>query len=279
VYATFTGPVDPRASVWAAVLYAGHGAAVSHRTALWLDGLYDEPVVPIHVSVPAARRVAAQPGIRVHLSRALDAGRDITHPSATPPRIRFEVSLLDQCEIETREGVTHLVLRAIQRRLTTADRLRRALQARQRHRWRRLVIEILAETVAGVASPLELRYRRGVELPHRLPSGIRNSQDIAPGSGRWYRDVRYRRWRVVVELDGREAHPADAAFRDLRRDNLATVAGETVLRYGWRDVVGNPCAVAAQVASVLAARGWTGQPTACHPHCPLNANRARTGAS
>ena len=275
VYATFTGPVGPRAGVWAAVLYAGPGAAASHRTALWLAGLFDEHTAPVHISVPAARRVTAQPGIRVHLRRALgNDGRPITHPSAAPPRIRLEVSLLDQCETETREGTTHLVLRAIQRRLTTADRLRSALRARPRHRWRGLVSDILAETAAGVASPLELHYRRGVELRHRLPPGIRNAQDIAPGGGHWYRDVHYRRWRVIVELDGREAHPIDAAFRDLRRDNLAAVAGETVLRYGWRDVIGNPCNVAAQVASVLAARGWTGQSAPCHERCPVRTVRA-----
>jgi len=237
-----------------AVRRPGRRGQPSHRALA--GGAVRRPTAPVHISVPAARRVTAQPGIRVHLRRALgNDGRPITHPSAAPPRIRLEVSLLDQCETETREGTTHLVLRAIQRRLTTADRLRSALRARPRHRWRGLVSDILAETAAGVASPLELHYRREVELRHRLPPGIRNAQDIAPGGGHWYRDVHNRRWRVIVELDGREAHPIDAAFRDLRRDNLAAVAGETVLRYGWRDVIGNPCNVAAQVASVLAARG------------------------
>ena len=113
-----------------------------------------------------------------------------------------------------------------------------------------------------------------MELRHRLPPGIRNAQDIAPGGGHWYRDVHYRRWRVIVELDGRETHPIDVAFRDLRRDNLAAVAGETVLRYGWRDVIGHPCTVAAQVSSVLAARGWTGQSVPCDDRCPVRTVRA-----
>jgi hypothetical protein len=74
---------------------------------------------------------------------------------------------------------------------------------------------------------------------------------------------------LVVELDGREAHPTDQAFRDLRRDNQVTVTGRTVLRYGWRDVVGEPCAVAAQVGLALQQRGWSGSVGRCGAGCPI----------
>lgn len=95
VYATFTGPVSPLARTWAAVLYAGQGAVASHRTALWLARLLDEPTEPVHVSIPASRRVLPQPNIRIHLSRVLDDARQqIVHPSSMPPRSRLEVALL-----------------------------------------------------------------------------------------------------------------------------------------------------------------------------------------
>src|SRR6478752_1181796 len=98
VYATFTGPISAMARTWAAVLYAGSGAAASHRTALWLGGLFDDASDPVHVSIPASRRVLRQPGIRIHLSRHLDDPRQtFVHPSASPPRIRLESALLDQC--------------------------------------------------------------------------------------------------------------------------------------------------------------------------------------
>ena len=270
VYATFTGPVGPLARTWSAVLYAGAGAATSHRTALWLAGLLDDPADLIHVGIPASRRVLPQKNIRIHLSRALaDDRRQIVHPSSTPPRIRLEVALLDQCEYENANQVTHLVLSAIQRRLTTANRIRTAVDARSRHRWRELLIEMLGEARSGVASPLELRYRRDVELRHHLPHGIRNRGEAAPSGGTWYHDVRYPRWQLIVELDGKEAHPLDQAFRDLRRDNRAVVGGDTTLRYGWRDVAGDPCAVATQVALVLAGRRWEGQPRPCGPACHI----------
>src|SRR4051794_24681648 len=88
VYATFTGPVGPLAMVWSAVLYAGTGAAACGPTALWLTGAIDDRPALVHVAVPASRRVVRQPGIRIHLSRALDDKvRDIAHPSARPRRL------------------------------------------------------------------------------------------------------------------------------------------------------------------------------------------------
>jgi hypothetical protein len=271
VYASFTGPINATARTWAAVLYAGSGAAASHRTALWLGGLLDEAIDPVHVTIPASRRVLRQPGIRIHLSRPLDDPRQtIRHPSASPPRIRLENALLDQCEFETAGQSVHLVLSAIQRRLTTAARISCVLDNRPRHRWRRLIVDILSEARDGVASALELRYRQNVERRHGLPDGVRNRRERDASGGSIYRDVRYQQWSTIVELDGREAHPPDEKFRDLRRDNLATLLGEASLRYGWRDVVGEPCAVAAQVAVLLASRGWSGSPQPCGAACELS---------
>ncbi len=53
----------------------------------------------------------------------------------------------------------------------------------------------------------------------------------------------------------------------MHRDNRLVVAGDVVLHFGWRDVIGRPCEVAAQVTQVLRVRGWTGSPRACGPSC------------
>lgn len=130
VYATFTGPLSPLADTWAAVLYGGPRAVASHRSALWLGGAIKTPTDSVHIAVPASRRVLMQPGIRIHLSRALDdPDRVYCHPGASPPRTRIEISLLDQCDLENSDGAVHLALQTIQRRLTTADRVQRALDA------------------------------------------------------------------------------------------------------------------------------------------------------
>ena len=75
VYATFTGPIAREAQLWAAVLYAGKGAQLSHETAAELNRLSDRQSSPIHVSIPVARRVRPVKGIVIHRSGHIDAGR------------------------------------------------------------------------------------------------------------------------------------------------------------------------------------------------------------
>ena len=68
VYATFTGPLPREAQLWAAVLYAGSGAVLSHESAGELQHLVDRPCGVIHVTVPASRRVTPVPGLVIHIS-------------------------------------------------------------------------------------------------------------------------------------------------------------------------------------------------------------------
>lgn len=267
VYATFTGPVPELTRTWAAVLYAGPGAAVAGRSALWLAGVEDRLVPRVQIAVPHGRKVRPQPGVDVHGRRGLDR---LVHPAAVPPRLRVEEAVLDVADAAaSAEQVVDVLVTATQRRLTTADRLCARLAERSRHRWRALVLDVLGEVVAGVQSVLELRYLQNVERAHGLPPGERNrAVDDADGRRR-YHDVRYRRWRVVVELDGHEAHPEEGRFRDRSRDNRLTAAGEYVLRYGWHEIARDPCAVAAEVAAVLRLQGWPGRPNPCSAKCPV----------
>jgi len=55
------------------------------------------------------------------------------------------------------------------------------------------------------------------------------------------RDLEYRAWGLVVELDGRLNHAdTERVMRDMARDNAVTVTGRATLRYGWREVAGRP---------------------------------------
>lgn len=265
VYATHTGPITEAAAHTAALLYAGNGAALSHATALWWDGVVDERPAVIHLSIPAQRQVVPADGLRIHRARELPVK---VHPAASPTRTRLEHSVLDHVEGAGEEVVVDVITRSVQRRLTTAPRLRLALADRSRHAHRALIAQVLADVDKGVQSPLERRYFRDVERAHGLPRGTRNQVERT-ASGNRYRDVLYRRWSVVVELDGRAAHPHEGAFRDMHRDNGLTVAGDAVLRFGWRDVVGRPCLAAAQVAQALRQRGWAGLPRPCGPSCAI----------
>ena len=77
----------------------------------------------------------------------------------------------------------------------------------------------------------------------------------------------YEQFGVIIELDGRAGHEGvRPAFRDLERDNAHAEHNLITLRYGSADVRGKPCEVAAQVATALRSRGWTGVYAGC-PRC------------
>jgi very-short-patch-repair endonuclease len=261
VLATFSGPVTRQALLWAAVLVSGSNAVLSHETAAELAGLVTEPGKAVHISVPLTRRVIARPGIVVHRST-----HALAHPVLQPPRTRIDETVVDLTQTsETLNCATGWIVRAVAARLTTASRLLAVISARQRVRWRRELVAVLADVAEGCHSMLELRYLRRVEQAHALPRGRRQRR-----RGRWYDDVDYAEFGVSVELDGRAAHPAEQAFRDHRRDNAAVLTGARVLRYGHGDVAHRPCAIAAEVAAVLHAAGWRGRPRGCGAACPLN---------
>jgi hypothetical protein len=266
VYLTFTGPVPSMCRVWAAILYAGPGAMASHETAAWLSGLRDDLPPLVDVTIPGDRRVRRQPGVRLYPCAGAVATR---HPIRTPPQTRLEHTVIDLvAAAETGGQVVDVITRACQRRLTTADRLAEAAARRPTLRWRRLLGDVLEDVRDGVLSALERAWRRDVERAHGLPAGDRNRPEGAVGARR-YRDVRYRKYRMIVELDGSAAHPEERRHQDMARDNLMSEDGERTLRYGWHAVTASPCEAAAQTARMLRRRGWQGRPRQCGPSCGL----------
>jgi hypothetical protein len=113
-------------------------------------------------------------------------------------------------------------------------------------RWRRELSELLSPDLAGLMSVLERRYACDVERPHGLPAAARQVR-AEHGERTEYRDVLYEEYGTCVELDGRLAHPAEARWRDIRRDNAVAADGGATLRYGWLDVTTRVCETAAEV--------------------------------
>jgi DNA-directed RNA polymerase specialized sigma24 family protein len=153
-------------------------------------------------------------------------------------------------------------------RLTTPQRIAAAMSRRAKLRYRNALRLALDDITAGTHTILEHRYLRNVERAHGLPRAERQVRVVHCGRSQ-YRDVLYRKYRVAVETDGQVAHPAEGRWRDLHRDNAAAADGIITLRYNWSDVTTRPCAVAAEVAAVLAHRGWPGPPRPCGPACTL----------
>jgi hypothetical protein len=140
---------------------------------------------------------------------------------------------------------------------------------RERLRWRADLHEVLEAAVTGDHSVLEFRYHRDVERAHGLPEPGRQVPFTAKDGRRGRRDRVYREYGVVVELDGRLAHPEESRWKDKARDNAAAAARQQSLRYDWAAVTKRPCATAAEVGEVLRNHGWRGRPRPCSPGCPV----------
>jgi len=59
------------------------------------------------------------------------------------------------------------------------------------------------------------------------------------------------------------AHPVEARWYDIHRDNYFASTGIVTLRYSWADVTSRPCQAAAEIAALLRMRGWTGTLRSC----------------
>ncbi|HEX9356803.1 MAG TPA: type IV toxin-antitoxin system AbiEi family antitoxin domain-containing protein [Streptosporangiaceae bacterium] len=286
VYTTFSGELPRVALIWAGLLAAGPGAAISHQTAAELYQFGRRPARAIHVTVPGERRVRRRPGAAVRAGAALDGarlpGRDLPplivhrsaqigrtrHPVLLPPRTRIEETVADltQCA-PTFDEAYHWLSQACGSRLCTVSMIRGALEARKKVRYRAELAAALGHVADGALSPLEYRYVHGVECPHGLPAARRQAQ-VTLGGQRRYLDNLYQDYLLAVELDGIAAHPAGERWRDIRRDNSLARLGVLTLRYGWSDVTGQRCAVAGEIAAILAQRGWAGPVRRCSPGCP-----------
>lgn len=268
VYVRHTGPVSYRERLEAAVLARGPGACVSLECALTLWGLSDRQPPIITLAEPATtHRTRALPGVRVRRRRRLAVAVRHGIPVTSGAQSVLDVAALT----DARDELVALVTRALARRVVGVAELRAELAHHPRHRHRAFLGELLTVAAEGLESAAEVRYAVDVERAHGLPRSRRQVADgpTAVRDGRSRRvDVRYDEQRVVVEVDGELWH-RERAHEDRARDRQAAARGEVVLRAGWADVAGAPCALAAEVAAVLLTRGWGGMARPCGAGCPV----------
>ncbi|GAA3561282.1 hypothetical protein [Kribbella ginsengisoli] len=262
VYATHTGPIGYDERLLAALLYAGPDAAWSHHTAAEQHGLIKrDDRRPVHVTIPAERRVRSRPNLRIHRDEHW-ANRLAT---VIPPRRQAPQAVLDIVGVSaTPDEAAATIAEACQSGQVSPADIVRALDTRGRLRHRSVLRPILADVASGSHSLLELRYLRDVERRHRLPTGVRQRQ-----VDQEFTDVAYPRYGLVVELDGRFHLAPQRRWRDLDRDNRATLRAEATLRYGWFDITNRPCDAAVQVLDVLRRRAPGLPADPCSRQCPV----------
>jgi very-short-patch-repair endonuclease len=249
VYAVGHLAPSREADLWAAILYAGPGAAVSHVTAAHWRELADFTGPVIHVST--TRACASLPRIAVHGRRArfdreivdglpvTTVAQTVLDVAASTPDLKLVRKLL--AEIEYRTGTLD------------ADRLR-VVGGRGRRGSVRMAqaLDAYDPQLAHTNGRLELgfyvfcegRRQRGVPLPecNVMVAGVRV-------------DAYFRDYALVVELDGDGNHRTPAQRRRDRRNELILRKHRIeVVRYDWALVEDEPLLVEEDLLAALARR-------------------------
>jgi predicted transcriptional regulator of viral defense system len=281
VYTTFTGPMTRDAQLWAAVLAAGPGAQLSHQTAAELNRLTDQSLPVIHVTIPPNRRITTPQGVIIHISSSLSGGWRFAR--GIPPHTFAEETIVDLAHGATElNDVIAYVTAGFAKRKVSEGRIKAVAAARKKLRWRSELDEIADAAAGGAHSVLEYRYDHDVEQAHGLPKAAKQVKFTKPDGSRGYRDRYYEKYKLIVELDGKQFHPPEHKGRDQDRDNEAAATVGSTLRYGWADVTGKRCDSAGQVHAALTKGGYAGPLKPCSPTCTALTGaadrRARTGS-
>lgn len=262
VYVNHTGAPTRAQREWVAV-HAAWPAALTR-----LSALPDPPGQVIQVAVASDRTVQMPERSVAFRTAQLDARVDWR---AAPPRMRIEHALIDVMSdlVDGGDvaGAYAVLTRVAHTRRTGAEEVLRVLDGRARVPGRTTILGMLADLRDGACSVLERGYVHHVERPHGLPRGTRQQRSTATG-GPTDRDVTYKKYRTIVELDGRAYHQGAIALdRDARRDlaELA-VSDQVTARVTYGLVFANACQTAEWIGSLLHRNGWPGPLLRC-PNC------------
>lgn len=242
-------PQDWHSFLMTAVLAAGDGARVSHRSAVVLWGLegitkrFVELTVPYtHDPVPAE--------VIVHRTRRPHDGAQVDGIPVTAA----ERTLLD-CAAQLPAPIIGKALdSAIRRDLVTMDSVNDVLVTaggrgvRGTRRLRSVLSERHHDTATDSGSEYELlRHMQAALLP---PPELQH--ELWPENGRRVPDFFWPDRNKAVEVDGLDAHSsADKLDDDLKRQNELMDLGIEIRRFSAREIRRNPLGVVAQIRRFL----------------------------
>jgi very-short-patch-repair endonuclease len=233
VYAVGHRRLSDRGTWMAAVLACGDDAVLSHLSAAELWGIRRRvrrpsqagERVPTHVTVPGTAGKRRREGIVLHRSSTLVARHCIRSdgiPVTTPARTLADI-----------------------RPLLSPAQFAAALREAE---FLRLPIDTSFES-DHARTDLE-QAMLAICRRHRLPRPEVNVQ-----IDRYEVDFLWRNQRLIVEVDGWEAHRSRSAFEEDRaRDARLAVFGYEVLRFTWRQVTNDRAHLARTIRLLLGAR-------------------------
>lgn len=221
-----TGPVPAAGRWWAAVFEGGDRALLDGEASLVASGLvHYEPAV-LRVSVPRGVKPLRGAGLDIRRTRRWSPADRV---AMGVPRTRVPVAAVHAAMwARTDKQAALLLTMPVQQGLTTAEQVGRALLAVHRDRRRELMHAVVTDLLGGVRSLGELDVarecrRRGLPEPDRQV--VRRGRD-----GRYYLDVCWDTFGLVVEIDGIHHSWATSVVPDALRQNEVSLGGSRVLR-------------------------------------------------
>jgi very-short-patch-repair endonuclease len=237
---------DQQASTRAAVAWAGSDAVGSGLTAAWWWGLRDWAPGAAEVTVPRARspRLTSRVAVR---RRNLGPG-DLAVLRGLPVTT-LPLTVLDAAAALGSDSGRPLVDRALQHRVSFAELHAAYCRSSGRHGspWLGQVLRQAADGASSDAERVLHRLLRGA----RIDGWVANQLVALSGIEYWI-DVAFVGRRLAIEVDGWAWHSdIDRFARDRRRQNALVLAGWTVLRFTWHDLMSRPQAVVAEIRAAL----------------------------
>jgi hypothetical protein len=247
-----TGPISTLGRRWAAVFEGGDRAMLDGEASLVASGLSHYEVSVLRVSVPRGVKPLTGSGLDIRRTRRWSAVDCVT---TGVPRTRVPVAAVRAAMWARSDKQAALLLTMpVQQGLTTPEQIGRALLAIHRDRRRELMHAVVTDLLGGVRSLGELDFarecrRRGIPEPDRQQ--IRRGRD-----GRYYLDVCWDDFRLVVEIDGIHHSWATSVVPDALRQNEVSLGRSTVLRLPLLGLRVAADEFFDQVERGLAAGGW-----------------------
>ncbi|MEP6954114.1 MAG: type IV toxin-antitoxin system AbiEi family antitoxin domain-containing protein [Solirubrobacteraceae bacterium] len=222
VYAVGHRALGQTGREWAAVLAAGPGAALSHRSAGARLGIRPWSG-RVELTVP--RRHRPIDGVRLHRTRSLHPD-DITLDEDGLPCTSWARTIVDLAELLSVHDLTRVLERSAVQRCYDGRALAAAMTRANGRRGLRTLLAALAlghhrmpQSTRSDLEELFLRVARGMGLRPRLNRWMQVS-------GVWMEaDAWFPAERVVIELDSRWHDTAGARERDAVRDAALAAAG------------------------------------------------------